>query len=162
MLYCTVADVEEYLTISIVVEGSNPTPNPFNPEAENVTQSDITYFINAASRRIDSSIATQYDTPLKKINQGGVIDYPFPLKDLCAILTAEIIFEKRLQGADRQKSEYQKDREKWAYNELLLIQNGERRLLGIRPTRGSRFVLGTLFDIVKNPAVEHKSRGQGG
>lgn len=157
--YCTTSDVQRYMPINIILQGSNPTPNPFNPEPESVTISDVNLYIQDASDRIDGALSTIYDIPLKKINQGGVVGYPHAITNICAILTSQMIFERRLQGADRQRSESQKEREKWAESELMLIQNGERRMAGQRPTRGSRFIRGTLFDMPKNPAVAHKSDG---
>jgi phage gp36-like protein len=157
--YCNVNDVKRYLPSAIVVEGNNPTPDPFDPNPENMKVIDIEQYIVDASSRIDMALSTMYDTPLKKINEGGIKDFPGAIRNICSILASQMIFEKELQGADRQRSESQKEREKWAEGELLLIQNGERRLKGQRCTRGSRFVRGTLYDIVKNPAVEGQSRG---
>jgi len=158
--YCTASDVQRYLPINIIVQGDNSSPNPFNPEPESVTIDDIEDYIQDASDRIDGALSTIYDIPLKKINQGGIVAYPHAITNICAILTSQMLFERRLQGADRQRSESQKEREKWAESELMLIQNGERRLVGQRPTRGSRFVRGTLWDMPKNPSVAHKSDGQ--
>lgn len=160
-LYCTTADVQRYLPPNVEVEGTNATPNFANPDVETLRITTISSFIADASSKIDSALATQYDVPLKKVNQGGDVGYPNPITTICAILTSQMIYEVSLQGADRQKSDAQKEREKWAENELMLIQNGERRLQGIRYTRASRFIKNTLYDIPKNPASENRSKGSG-
>lgn len=157
--YCSVDDVVQFLPPNIITEDQVTTPNPLNPAPETLTNIDMEYYIEQASNRIDSALATIYDVPLKKINQGGDIVYPNPISVIAAILTSQMIFEQRLQGADRVRSESQKEREKWAENELLLIQNGERRLYGIRNTRGNRFIRGTLPGIPFNPAEGRRSKG---
>jgi hypothetical protein len=106
-------------------------------------------------------LASIYDVPLKKINFGGEIQYSPPIPAIAALLASQMIWEQRLQGTDSQRSESQKDREKWAKDELTLIQNGERRLLGVRATRGNRYVRNTALDIPKNPVKDGKSQGPG-
>ena len=159
--YCTEDDVKHFLPENIIAESEAFTPNPMNPEPVTLQNIDIDFFITQACSRIDAALATIYDVPLKKVNQGGEIDFPYPVRTIAAILTSQMIFEQRLQGADRVRSESQKEREKWAEDELLLIQNGERKLMGIRVTRGNRFVRGTLPNVPRNPAVEGKSSGGG-
>jgi len=155
--YCTTNDIKQYLPEGIVVEGDNPSPDPMNPSPETLATVDIDFFNEQASAHIDGALNTQYDTPLKKTNQGGVVGYPYPIPSICALLASQMIWEQRLQGSDRQRSEAQKQREQWAYDELARIQNGERRLVGQRYTRAHRFVRGTLLNAPKNPAVEGKS-----
>ena len=71
-----------------------------------------------------------------------------------------MIWEQRLQGVDAQRSESQKERERWAQSELVLIQNGERRLVSQRATRGNRYIRNTALDIPKNPVKDGQSQGQ--
>jgi hypothetical protein len=40
-----------------------------------------------------------------------------------------------------------------------MIQNGERRLMAQRATRGNRYVRNTALDIPKNPVKDGKSTG---
>lgn len=157
--YCSVADVKQYLPQNIVVEGQNPDPNPFNPSPETLPSINIDFFIEQACIQIDSALATIYDVPLKQINFGGEIGYPPPIRAVAALLTSQIIWEQRLQGTDSQRSESQKEREKWAQGELMLIQNGERRLMGQRATRGNRYIRNTALDIPKNPVKDGQSKG---
>jgi hypothetical protein len=157
--YCGVDDVTTFLPPNILVEGNVDNLDPLNPAPYNISIEDIEFFIDKACIRIDAALATMYDVPLKHINQGGTVDFPSPIRVVAAILTSQMIFEQRLQGADRERSESQKQREKWAEDELLLVQNGERKLLGIRATRGNRFVRGTLPNVPRNPAQSGKSEG---
>ncbi len=159
--YCVNADVKSYLPNNLVTEGSNPTPNPLNPAPETVRTVDIDFWVQQACSDIDSALGTMYDVPLKQVNQGGDVSYPAPIPRVAALLAAEMIYERVLQGADRQRSEAQKEREKWAHDELAAIQNGERKLYGQRTTRGSRFIRNTLFDAPRNPAEGRRTRGNG-
>ena len=158
--YCTVADVKKYLPQNIITEGQNPDPNPFNPSPETLPVVNIEFFIEQACIQIDSALSTIYDTPLKKINFGGDVHYPPPIPTIAALLASQMIWEQRLQGVDSQRSESQKERERWAYSELTLIQNGERRLVSQRATRGNRYIRNTALDIPKNPVKDGKSQGQ--
>ena len=160
--YCTADDVKEFLPPNIIPEGDVVTPDPLNPAPATLLTVDVYYFIVQACSRIDAALSPIFDVPLKKVNQGGVVGFPSPIPTIAAILTSQMIFEQRLQGVDRTRSESQKEREKWAEGELLLIQNGERRLLGQRNTRGNRFVRGTLPNIPKNPAEGGRSKGPTG
>lgn len=161
--YCTVTDVEKFLPENIIVEViGGDDPNPLNPSPSTITSYEIDDYMAYADSRIDGALATIYDVPLKKVNQGGTIAYPYPIPTIAAILSSQMIFEQRLQGVDRTRSESQKEREKWAEGELLLIQNGERRLLGQRNTRGNRFIRGTLPNIPRNPAEGGRSKGPTG
>ena len=161
--YCTTTDVLKYLPKSIVVQGTNPTPNPRNPSPETLPVStapdsaSIADFIQQACQVIDASLGTQYDVPLKKVNQGGDVGYPNPVSMLAAIMAADLIFEQRLLGADRQRSESEKQRSEWVQEQIAAIQNGELRLFGQRSTRGSRFVRNTLNTVPHNPASGGKS-----
>lgn len=157
-LYCSKEDVKKYLPPNINVEGDNPTPNYLDPTPDSVFNIDIDYFIEQACDEIDAALATIYDVPLNKINFDGSIVYPKPIPELTAIFAAARIFEQRLQGAERQSSEVVKDRLKWAYDQLNQIQNGQRRLYGVRNTRGDRFIRQTLRNIPKNPAEGGRSR----
>lgn len=159
--YCTTTDVIQFLPPNIIVEGTVADPDPYNPAPSTLATIDMDYFIVQSCSRIDSALSSIFDVPLKKINQGGLILYPAPITTIAAILAAQMIFEQRLQGADREKSDYQKEREEWAENELLMIQNGERRMIGQRSTRSSRFVRNTLWNIPKNPAEGGRSKGNG-
>lgn len=162
-MYCTRDDVEKFLPPNIITEDAAvDIPNPLNPAPSTLTSIDLDIYISYACSRIDSALATIYDVPLKKINQGGTVAFPLPIPTIAAILTSQMIFEQRLQGVDRTRSESQKEREKWAEGELLLIQNGERRLIGQRNTRGNRFVRGTLPNIPRNPAEGGRSKGSTG
>lgn len=158
--YCTEEAVKDYLPDNIIPEGSNPTPDPFNTKPENLTTDDLDDFIQQACDRIDGALATIYETPLKKANHGGVVDYPKPIGTIAAILAAALIFERKLQGQDRQNSDEIKERLSWAEDELKLIQNGERLLKNQRYTRGSRFVKSTLFNTPFNPAKDRESKGR--
>jgi hypothetical protein len=160
--YCTVQNVKDLLPKNIIPEGEVTSPNPRNPSPATLTTVDIESFISLACQRIDGALSTIYDVPLKRINQGGVVDYPYPIPYLAAIYATQMIFEQRLQGVDKDFSEAQKKREDWANNQLALVQNGEVRLIGQRNTRGNRFVRGTLPNIPHNPAVEGRSKGSGG
>jgi hypothetical protein len=161
--YCTIADVEKFLPVNIIIETiGGDDPNPLNPSPSTITEYDIDYYMGLADSRLDGALATIYDVPLKKVNQGGTIAFPSPIPAIAAILSSQMIFEQRLQGVDRTRSESQKEREKWAEGELLLIQNGERRLLGQRNTRGNRFVRGTLPNVPRNPAEGGRSKGPTG
>jgi hypothetical protein len=155
--YCSEADVKQYLPEGIVTQGTNPTPNPMNPSPETLTNIDIAFFIQQACAHIDGALATQYDIPLVKINNGGDVGYPMPIPSVAALLASQMIWEQRLQGADRQRSDSQKEREAWAHAELAKIQNGERLLIGQVNLRASRFVRNTLLNAPKNPAVGGKS-----
>lgn len=157
--YCSVQDVKQYLPKNIVIEGQNPDPNPFNPSPESLPSINIEFFIEQACIEIDSALATIYDVPLKKINFGGDVQYPPPIRNIAALLASQMIWEQRLQGTDSQRSEAQKDREKWAKDELTLIQNGERRLLIQRSTRSNRYIRNTAIDMPKNPVKDGKSQG---
>jgi len=162
-MYCDVTDVEKFLPPNIITEDMvDGTPDPLNPAPSTMTNTDIQTYIRYACQRIDSIVASIYDVPLKKVNQGGTVDYPYPVRPIAAILTSQMIFEQKLQGADRVRSESQKEREEWAEGELLLVQNGERRLTGQRNTRGNRFVRGTMPNIPKNPAQGGRSQGKRG
>ena len=113
--YCTVADVKKYLPQNIITEGQNPDPNPFNPSPETLPVVNIEFFIEQACIQIDSALSTIYDTPLKNINFGGDINYPPPVPTIAALLASQMIWEQRLQGVDAQRSESQKERERWAH-----------------------------------------------
>ncbi len=155
--YCDEDAVKQYLPEGIVTQGSNPTPNPMNPDPESLLNVDVDFFIQQACAHIDGALATQYDVPLVKTNQGGEIGYPQPVPSIAALLASQMIWEQRLQGADRQRSDAQKEREAWAHNELVKIQNGERLLIGQVNLRANRFVRNTLMNVPKNPASGGKS-----
>jgi len=157
--YCNIEDVIVYLPNNIVVEGTNSTPDPYNPEPANLLVDNIEFYIEQATQRINALIRAVYDVPLKKINQGGEVDFPSPIPTVCAIMAAQMIYEQKLQGADREASEPQKRREDWAENMMVRLQNGEIVLEGQRRTRSSRFISNTLRGAPKNPAVEGKSQG---
>jgi len=155
--YCDEASVKQYLPDGVVTEGSNPTPDPMNPSPETLTNVDVDFFIQQACSHIDGALATQYDVPLVKTNQGGDVGYPPPIPSIAALLASQMIWEQRLQGADRQRSDSQKEREAWAHAELARIQNGERLLLGQVNLRANRFVRNTLMNVPRNPASGGKS-----
>lgn len=161
-LYCTVDDVKIYLPNNLVVEGENPDPDPYNPEPESVQTINLEFFITQACQRINAQIRTIYDVPLKKVNQGGEKGFPDPIPAIAAILTAQMVYEQKLQGAEREQSEAQKRREDWAEGALLQVQNGEIVLEGQRRTRSSRFVSNTLYGAPKNPAEGGRSKGKQG
>lgn len=155
--YCDEAAVKQYLPEGIVTQGQNTTPNPMNPSPESLTNVDIDFFIQQACAHIDGALATQYDVPLVQSNQGGEVGYPQPVPSITALLAAQMIWEQRLQGADRQRSDSQKEREAWAHSELARIQNGERLLIGQVNLRANRFVRNTLMNAPRNPASGGKS-----
>ncbi|MBS1722341.1 MAG: DUF1320 family protein [Armatimonadetes bacterium] len=160
--YCQIEDVKVYLPNNIVVEGDNATPDPYNPEPANLTVINIEFFIQQATQRINALIRTVYDVPLKKINQGGTVAFPDPVPAVCAILAAQMVYEQKLMGAERETSEPQKRREEWAENMMTRLQNGEVVLEGQRRTRSSRFISNTLRGAPRNPAVEGRSKGNQG
>jgi len=158
-IYCTETDVRQYLPPNVTTEGDNPSPNFRNPSPETVSQQEIIYFIEQASRYVDSMLGTLFDVPFKKINQGGEVDVPRPIKQLTTIYAAQQIYAQKLQGADKQFSEAQKERENFAKDLLRRVQNGEVHIIGQRGNRGDRFVRSSLRGSPKNPAVDGKSAG---
>jgi len=160
-LYCSKEDVKKYLPPNVVVEGDNPTPDYRNPTPQSVFNIDLDYFVQAASDEVDGALATQYDVPLKKVNFDGEVNYPNPITEIVAIFAAARIYEQKLQGADRQMSDAIKERNKWAYEQLYKLQNGELRIYGNRNTRGSRFVRSPLQGVPRNPAEGNRSKGGG-
>lgn len=160
--YCSENDVETYLPDNVQVSGTNPSPNWAAPNQDLVTTSDLDFFITAACDRIDAAIGTIYDVPAKMVAYDGIVDFPRPLRQINAILATQMLYEQKLQGGDHQKSESQKEREKWALEELAAIQNGERILQGLRATRGSRFVNSNLYNAPRNPAQGGRSKGNNG
>lgn len=157
ILYCSETDVRQYLPTNIVTEGDNPFPTFRNPAPETVSQQDIIYFIEQTCRYIDSILSAQWDVPFKRINQGGEVDYPKPLKYISAIYAAQEIYAQKLQGADKSYSDAQKQRMDNAKEMLRRIQNGEMHLIGQRNNRGDRFVNSTLRGSPKNPADDGRS-----
>ncbi len=160
-LYCSKEDVKKYLPPNIVVEGDNPAPDYRNPTPQSVFNIDLDYFVEAASDEVDGALATQYDVPLKKVNFDGEVNYPKPIPEIVAIFAAARIYEQKLQGADRQRSDAIKERNKRAYEQLYKLQNGELRIYGNRNTRGSRFVRSPLQGVPRNPAEGGRSKGGG-
>ncbi len=158
-LYCSVSDVKQYLPDNIIVEGTNPTPSPRNPSPDSLKNTDMKFFIEQACDHIDASLGTMYDVPLQKVNVGGEVKYPGNIPAIAALFTADLIYRRRLKGADRQMSETIKDEIEWAKQEMQSLQNGERQLFGQRNTVGSRFVRGTLHNITRNPAEGGRSQG---
>lgn len=158
--YCDIEDVKQYLPPNVITEGDNPNPNFRNPAPETAKNLDLDFFIQQASQDIDANLATIYDVPLKQVNIGGEVAYPYPVPVICAILAAQMYYSQALQGADKQFSEAQKERFDFAQNQLLRIQNGEMRLFGQRNTRGDRFVRATLRGIPNNPRKNGESKGK--
>jgi hypothetical protein len=158
--YCNIDDVKQYLPPNVVTEGDNPNPNFRNPAPETAKNLDLDFFIQQASQDIDANLATIYDVPLKQVNIGGEVAYPYPIPVICAILAAQMYYSQALQGADKQFSEAQKERFDFAQNQLVRIQNGEIRLFGQRNTRGDRFVRATLRGIPSNPRKNGESKGK--
>ena len=156
-VYCTEIDVRQYLPKNVTTEGDNPNPNYRDPSPETISQTEIIYFIEQASRYIDSLLGALFDVPFKRINQGGEVDFPRPIKMLTSIYSAQQIYAQRLQGADKQFSDAQKQREDFAKDLLRRVQNGEVKLIGQRGNRGDRFVRSTLRPGPKNPSVDGKS-----
>lgn len=155
ILYCTTTDVEQYLPENMHLEDTTQ-PTFGAPSGDNISSSTVEFYIEEASRHIDASLSTQYDVPLKQTNVAGQIQYPVPVPQITAILAAQLIYEKEMQGADKQSSDTIKERFKFAMNMLKAIQNGERRLIGIRHTIGSRFVTDTLWNAPNNPVNSDK------
>jgi hypothetical protein len=158
--YCDIEDVKQYLPPNVVTEGENPNPNFRNPAPETAKNLDLDFFIQQASQDIDANLATIYDVPLKQVNIGGEVAYPYPIPVICAILAAQMYYSQALQGSDKQFSEAQKERFDFSQNQLVRIQNGEIRLFGQRNTRGDRFVRATLRGIPSNPRKNGESKGK--
>jgi phage gp36-like protein len=158
-LYCTETDVREYLPKNLTTEGDNAQPSFRNPSPETVSQTEIIYFIEQASRYVDSILGALFDVPFKRTNQGGEIDFPRPIKLLTSIYAAQSLYAQRLQAADKQFSDAQKQREDFAKDLLRRVQNGEVRLIGQRGNKGDRFVRSSLRGAPKNPSVDGKSTG---
>ena len=155
--YCTEIDVRQYLPKNVTTEGDNPNPNYRDPSPETISQTEILYFIEQASRYVDSILGALFDVPFKRVNMGGEVDFPRPIKLLSSIYSAQQIYAQRLQGADKQFSDAQKQRETFAMDLLRRIQNGEVKLIGQRGNRGDRFVRSTLRPAPRNPSPEGKS-----
>lgn len=160
VVYCTEADVRQFLPPNVTTEGDNISPNFRNPSPETVTQQEIIYFIEWASLYVDSILGALYDVPFKKINHGGEVDFPKPIKQITSIFASQQIYAQKLQGADKNFSEAQKQREDFAKDLLRRIQNGEMHMIGQRGNRGDRFVRSTLRGSPKNPAVDGKTSSQ--
>lgn len=158
--YCNIDDVKKYLPPNVVTEGDNPNPNFRNPAPETAKNLDLDFFIQQASQDIDANLATIYDVPLKQVNVGGEVAYPYPIPVICGILAAQMYYSQALQGTDKQFSDAQKERFDFAQNQLVRIQNGEIRLFGQRNTRGDRFVRATLRGIPGNPRKDGVSKGK--
>ena len=108
--YCTIEDVTRYLPDNVRVEGTNPLPDPFDREPETLLTINIQFYILQASSVIESALKSLYDVPFRLVNEGGVRTYPTPLPQINALLAAMMIYEQRLQGADRARSDSQKER----------------------------------------------------
>jgi len=156
-LYCSETDVRQYLPPNITTEGDNPYPTFRTPAPETLSQQDIIYFIEKTSQYIDSILGAQFDVPLKKVNQGGEIDYPKPVKYVAGIFAAQEIYSQKLQGADSSYSDAQSKRRTIAEDMLRRIQNGEIHLLGQRNNRGDRYVRSSLRSSPRNPSEGGKS-----
>lgn len=157
--YCTPEEVKKQLPENLRVEDGGDMPTFGSRQNDTLDIDTINYYIDMASDYIDSAIGTIYDTPLKKVNRGGKIGFPKPIPYVASLLASQLIYETVLQGNDKQASDVAKEKKKQALDTLKLIQNGELTLAGIRNTRGSRFVTGTLFDVQPNPAKDSKSEG---
>lgn len=156
--YCTPDDVKQYLPKNLMIEGTTDVTDYMNPSTPDVLTSDMDYFIQQASSQIDSALSTQYYTPFKKLNLGGEIGYPNPIPRICAMLTAALIYEQKLQGTDRAESEALKARKTEAMDLIYAIQNGELILHGAT-MKGLRFVNQSLYNVPKNPAEGGRSKG---
>lgn len=156
-LYCNEIDVRQYLPPNVTTEGDNPSPNFRDPSPETVSQSEIVYFIENASRYVDSILGALFDLPFKRVNQGGEVDFPRPIKIITSIYAAQDIYKQKLQGADKNFSEAQEKRAAFAEDLLIRIQNGEVHLIGQRGNRGDRFIRSSLRGSPKNPSVDGRS-----
>jgi hypothetical protein len=130
------------LPSNVQVQGTNPSPGFANPNRDQLPTVDIQYFILEASDQVDSLLSMQYDTPLRQTNSDGFIGYPKPIPYITSVLAAQMIYSQILQGAEKQFSEAQKDREKLAYDQIKEIKDGIRRLRGQR----NRFYTGDLYN----------------
>ena len=128
-----------------------------DPEVATVPLVNIDFFIQQASQRIDGMLRPIYEVPLKKINEGGVFNYPSPIPYVCSLLASQMIYEQKLQGTDRARSESQKEKEAGAMDTLVAIANGEIILDGIK-MRGQRFVRNTLYNAPKSPAESGRTK----
>lgn len=155
--YCTEADVRQYLPPNVTTEGDNPAPNYRNPSPETVSQQDIIYFIEWASMYVDSILGALFDVPFKRVNHGGEVDFPRPIKQITSIFAAQQIYAQKLQGADKNYSEAQSKREEFAKDLLRRIQNGEVHMMGQRGNHGDRYVRSSLRNSPRNPGVGNKS-----
>jgi hypothetical protein len=156
-IYCTETDVRAYLPKNVTTEGDNASPNFRNPSPETISETEILYFIEQASLYVDSILGSLFDVPFKKVNHGGEVDFPRPIKLLTAIYASQQIYAQKLQGADKEFSEAQKQREDFAKDLLRRVQNGEVRLIGQRGNKGDRFVRSSLRGAPRNPGVDNKS-----
>lgn len=154
--YCTTDDVKRYFPQSI---NSSTIATARNPSPIDVKDDEITYYIEQAGMIIQGYLQSIYDVPLKKINQGGDIDYPYPITQACAAMTANMIYQRKVKSADiSQYSELAKNDKEVFEGLLTKIQNGEIVLLGQRALKSSRFVKNTLYPAPLNPAQGGRTR----
>ena len=130
MGYSSTTDVRKYLPRAIVIEGENPTPDPWDPSPESLITTDLVDYINKADNLIDSMVSSIYLTPLQAVNMGGDIVFPPPISEISAIYAAYMIFQERLSGSEKAAGEFTEKMYNWAENELRKIVARHYKLFG--------------------------------
>jgi len=98
--------------------------------------------------------------PLKKVNTGGIVSYPYPIPSISARIASKFIWEQRLTGADKAAGEFIENHYKQAMLELNELVRGNRRLFGQNGQMGSRFSRSAWHHIPPYPAKEPPQPGQ--
>ncbi len=157
MSYCEVTDLRRFLPREIVFEGENPTPNPRNSNPESLLEVDGEFYIEIAQDTIDGKLAAMYDVPLRKVNYGGRIVYPPPIRTICAMLAASSLFLERVSGADKMQSETAKEYYRIANQRLDNIANGIIRLTNQNSYIAHRTIKSDLFSRPPSPSADPAS-----
>jgi len=161
MAYSSTTDVKRFLPKAVTTEGLTPSvPNVLHPSPVSLTDLEIASFIALADSDINSRLSGVYDVPLKKVNMGGLVQYPPPIPLISARFAAMLIFQQRLSGAERQDAEWVKENFNRATDEMLDIESGRQRLAGQYSTRSSRFVKSDWFPIPPWPSKFPPDRGR--
>jgi len=130
MAYSGAEDIRQYLPRAVIIEGENPTPDPWDPRPEGLTSNDLAAYIAQSDRLIDAMVGSIYTTPLQKKNMGGELVYPPPIQEISAIYTAYMIFQQRLSGSEKAAGEFTEKMYNWAENELRKIMLRHYELFG--------------------------------
>ncbi len=154
MAYCSTSDVTRYLPPEVVVEGDNPTPDPFDSAQETVQLDDITEYIVQADQIINGQLSTIHIVPLRQVNFGGTVGYPHPIPQISARIAAKLLWERALSGADRQHGEFIMTHYAQAMDQLQDVLTGHVRLLGHEGQMGSVFSRSSWHSVPPSPARE--------